>query len=372
MKKVLRIIRRGITILFGIFTFLLLTLAVYNFISVKVLKNDYSNVFGYTAFEVISGSMSPAIEKWDLIVVKIGDDFEENDIITYKSKNAIVTHRVVEKRENTIIAKGDFNNTVDAPVKTSAYIGKVVGIYPHLGAWIKTMTDPKVMFLCLLSLFLILYTISAFKTDGRKHKNDVNKVSKKETKMVIEVSNRLKFELALLVILLFALLFLVPYTLSRFKTNASGDVEIDVALFVVDDEYDHEEITLNEMKPGDTNEYTFSVSNNKDGKRTETITGYNVTVTATTNLPLEYELYLINSGLNQSIVDSNELAPDEDGTYFRKMITTAREFTFASDMTDYYKLIVKYPSSATSHKYQDTAENIEIRVDGKQVLESDN
>ena len=368
MNKVLHITRRVLTVIFSIITFLFLLLAIYNFFTVRILKNDYSNVFGYTVFEVVSGSMSPEIEKWDLILVKVGDDYKEGDIISYKSKDAIVTHRVIEKKDDVLITKGDANNTVDAPVNSSLVIGKVVKTYRHLGAWIKVMTTPKVMALSLISLVLVLYTISSFKHD----KKDKTKKSKKETKMVIEITNRIKIELAILVILLFALLFLVPYTLSRFKTNASGDVEIDVALFVTKDTYDHTNITLNEMKPGDTYEYTFSVSNNKDGKRTEVISEYTVSLIATTNLPLEYELNLINSGLNQNVVDSTELSADADGTYFKRLVCTSRSFDFNTDITDYYKLTVKYPSTSPSYKYQDTAENIEIRVDGKQVLDTDN
>ena len=349
MNKVLHITRRVLTVIFSIITFLFLLLAIYNFFTVRILKNDYSNVFGYTVFEVVSGSMSPEIEKWDLILVKVGDDYKEGDIISYKSKDAIVTHRVIEKKDDVLITKGDANNTVDAPVNSSLVIGKVVKTYRHLGAWIKVMTTPKVMALSLISLVLVLYTISSFKHD----KKDKTKKSKKETKMVIEITNRIKIELAILVILLFALLFLVPYTLSRFKTNASGDVEIDVALFVTKDTYDHTNITLNEMKPGDTYEYTVSLI-------------------ATTNLPLEYELNLINSGLNQNVVDSTELSADADGTYFKRLVCTSRSFDFNTDITDYYKLTVKYPSTSPSYKYQDTAENIEIRVDGKQVLDTDN
>jgi len=367
MKKTLHIIRRALTVIFSIFTFLFLLLAIYNFFSVKILKNEYSNVFGYTVFEVVSGSMSPEIEKWDLILVKIGDEYKEGDIISYNSKGTVITHRFIEKKDNVLIAKGDANNTVDAPINTDKVIGRVVKTYRHLGAWIKVMTTPKVMVLSLISLVLVLYTISTFKHDKSKTKR-----SKKETKMVIEITNRIKIELAILVLLLFALLFLVPYTLSRFKTNAGGDVEIDVALFVTQDSYDHTNITLNEMKPGDTYEYTFSVSNNKDGKRTETVSAYTVSVVSTTNLPLEYELYLINSGLNQNVIDSTELSPDDDGTYFKSIIANERTFGFNTDVTDYYKLVVKYPGTSPSYKYQDTAENIEIRVNGKQVLESDN
>ena len=368
MTKILHITRKILTVIFSIFTFLFLLLAIYNFFSVKILKNDYSNVFGYTVFEVVSGSMSPTIEKWDLILVKVGADYKEGDVITYTSDGSIITHRVIEKNGDVLIAKGDANNTVDSPVNTNKVIGKVVKTYRHLGAWIKVMTTPKVMVLSLISLVLVLYTISTFKQDKEIEK----KKTKKEKKMVIEITNRIKIELAILVILLFALLFLVPYTLSRFKTNASGDVEIDVALYVTKDTYNYQNLTLNEMKPGDTYEYTFSVSNNKDGVRTEVVSGYTVSVIATTNVPLDYELKLINSGLEQNVVDNTSLAPDDDGTYFKKLVASERTFDYDTDVTDYYKLIVKYPSTASSYQYQDTAENIEIRVDGKQILDTDN
>ena len=50
--------------------------AVYNFVSLRILKKNYTNFFGYTFFEVASGSMTGTIDIGDVIIVKINDDFK--------------------------------------------------------------------------------------------------------------------------------------------------------------------------------------------------------------------------------------------------------------------------------------------------------
>ena len=77
------------------FLFLLVSLCVYTFFTVDIMKKDYANVFGYTYFVVSTGSMSGTIEVNDIIFVKIDDDVKINDVITYKNENGdIITHRL--------------------------------------------------------------------------------------------------------------------------------------------------------------------------------------------------------------------------------------------------------------------------------------
>ena len=172
--------------------------------------------------------------------------------------------------------------------------------------------------------------------------------------------------------LLIGLLILVPFTLSRFKTESRADATIDIAFFVTNDTYNYQEITLVDMIPGDTKEYTFSVSNFKDDLRTEVNLKYNVEVLTTTNIPLQYELYLNNNGIDNEVVDTNEIIQDDDNTYFRSIKTIEKDFNFNENQTDIYKLVIKYPSEQKDINYQDSAENIEIRINAKQVLDSDN
>lgn len=373
--KGFKIISKVITVMLSIITFLLMLLAAYNFFSVKILKKDYSNLFGYTFFEVVSGSMSPAIEKWDLIIVDLDSEYKVGDIISYKKDGVYITHRIIEINKNTIITKGDANNTIDNPITKDMVAGKVVKIYSGGATWIKVFTTPKVIVGSIISLILIIYTMSLFKQEDKKNKDEINELDRLEAGDImqkIKDNSKLKVKLCILFILLIMLALLIPYTLSRFRTEASADATMDVAFFITKDSYEHKEILLNEMKPGDTYSYNFSVSNFKDGKRSEVNLIYDVEVVATTNLPFEYKLYMTNSGSDVSVVSEEEITEDADGTYFKTLKATSRVHDFNNDYIDYYKLVITFPSEFNNFKYQDVAENIEIRINSKQVLDSDN
>ena len=370
-KKKTNIIAKVITILLSIFTFFIMLLAGYNFFSVKILGKDYSNIFGYTFFEVISGSMSPSIEKWDLILVKLDTEYEVGDVVSFKSGDAYITHRIVEKNDKTYITKGDANNTVDNPITEDKIAGKVVKVFGNFAAWIKVFTTPRIMIGGFISLAMLLYTISLFKKEEKEKLVEAEKIGKEETMEKIRNNSRLKMELCIFLIILIALVFLIPYTISRFKTEARSDATMEIAFFVANDQYTRQQITLNDMEPGDEYAYTFSVSNFKDSDRTEVNLSYHVEVVATTNLPLDYGLYLTNQG-EVSVVSSNEVVEDSDGTYFKTIKTSSRNFGFNSNYTDNYKLTVKLPISHKNFNYQGVSENIEIRVIAKQILDSDN
>ena len=371
-RKILNIVTKVITSILGIVTGILVIYAAYNFFSIKILKKDYTSVCGYTFFEVISGSMSPEIEKWDLILIKEQDDYEVDDIVSFKYDGAYITHRIVEKNGDTFITKGDANNTVDNPITKDKIAGKVVKIYSNMAAWIKVFTTPKVAIMCLCSIILLCYTFTLFKKDGEAKLKEAIKIEKSDAMEKIRNNTRLKLELCIFFILLITLIFLIPYTLSRFRSEARGDAGIDVAFFIAKDGYQHEEITLSDMKPGDEESYTFTVSNFDGANRAEVNLSYNVEVKTTTNMPMVYELYITNSGTDSPIVSSDEIITDDDSTYFKKLTTSSRNFDFQSNYTDTYKLTVKFPIEYKTFMYQGVAENIEIKVIAKQIVDGDN
>ena len=128
------------------FLFLLVCLCVYTFFTVDILKKDYANVFGYTYFTVSTGSMSGTIEVNDVIFVKITDKAIVGDVITFKNKKGeIITHRVIQKLDDTYITQGDVNNVADDPVPKEDVIGKV-----------KYIVSPSFI-LKLIAVFLILF-----------------------------------------------------------------------------------------------------------------------------------------------------------------------------------------------------------------------
>lgn len=111
-------------VLYSVITFALLTIVLLT-----------SGLFTYQALTIGSGSMSPAIEKGDVIILK-GMKNEEarkikkGDVLVYNHDNKIIVHRVIKKSNNgktiSFKTKGDYNNTKDSwTVKQEDVIGIV-------------------------------------------------------------------------------------------------------------------------------------------------------------------------------------------------------------------------------------------------------
>lgn len=144
--------------------------ALYGFYQLKVQNKTYINYFGYTFFEVISGSMAPTIDTYDLVVIKLDEVYKKDDIITFYKDNSFITHRIIEyKDDEHILTKGDANNTTDKEISKNIIIGKVIFTFKHFGIIKRVLVDSRVL-LCIFST-VILYSL-AFSITGKK--DDVN------------------------------------------------------------------------------------------------------------------------------------------------------------------------------------------------------
>ena len=141
-------------------------IVIWGFVQVSIQHKEYVNIFGYSIFSTETGSMSKTIEKGDIVIVKLGENtLNEKDIITYKSGNAIITHRIKKIDGNTIIAKGDSNNTEDDPIEKDMVIGKVVYIFNNVEVWKKVFSDMQVIVpICITIILLIVLVIKKKKT----------------------------------------------------------------------------------------------------------------------------------------------------------------------------------------------------------------
>lgn len=167
VNKVLKIIEKILMVIVLIAIFMVL----YNFIQLSILKKEYVNVLGYSVFEVISNSMAPTIIKKDIIVVRLTNEVEENDIITYKKDKDFITHRVTELNNDHVITRGDANNSKDVPIKNSLIIGKVVKIIKNAGIWKEILTSPKVLVLLIVTLVLFNLALSKDRNGTKLFKN---------------------------------------------------------------------------------------------------------------------------------------------------------------------------------------------------------
>lgn len=156
MKKTRKINMLGCILNILITVVVVITIiGLYYMAQVKILNKDYANIFGYTFFEVATGSMATTINIGDIVVVKVNEAFKENDIIVYKEENSFITHRVIKIDGQDLITRGDANNSEDKPIKSDQILGKVIYVIPKIGIWRKVLASPEILGMIIISIILL-------------------------------------------------------------------------------------------------------------------------------------------------------------------------------------------------------------------------
>lgn len=158
MRRVLRTAGRVISWLITAILVILLVTNLYTIAARQFTGEPQPSVFGWSSAVVISGSMEPEISVNDLIIVHKQDTYKVGDVITYKSGDSAVTHRIIEKSGGYYTTKGDSNNTPDDPFSEEMVIGKVVTVIPKIGLVIGYFRTPIGM-ICLVLLGLLTIEI---------------------------------------------------------------------------------------------------------------------------------------------------------------------------------------------------------------------
>ena len=168
--KIINIIKKTLINLLILILLLVLALVIYSFVQINVQKKEYCDLFGYSIFQIETGSMSGTIEIEDIILVKLGNDIlKENDIITFKQDNNFITHRIVEIDEEKIITKGDSNSKIDDPITKNDVVGKVEYVIADVRIWKAVFTDIKVVTSILITLTLFVLLVSYKEKVGEKN-----------------------------------------------------------------------------------------------------------------------------------------------------------------------------------------------------------
>lgn len=121
-----------------IFTLILIAAVIIMIVTmIARISGNTPSFFGYSVFRVSSGSMKPAYEVGDVIIVKEYDPMKlkVGDVCTYNGtegdfEGKIVTHRVIkaafeENGEYYIKTKGDANKFEDPKINVKNVVGKV-------------------------------------------------------------------------------------------------------------------------------------------------------------------------------------------------------------------------------------------------------
>jgi len=145
-------------------------------------------------YVVASGSMIPALEVYDIIVIQGHDPFEEvqvGDIIVFdrpSDHNRVIVHRVesiLNEEPFTVRTQGDANPSfirgTDYPITEEEYIGKVAYVIPQVG-YITQILKPPMNYI-IIAIVIGIMIIKQFA--GKK--KDVEDIVSKET--LEELSN---------------------------------------------------------------------------------------------------------------------------------------------------------------------------------------
>ncbi|MCI6995322.1 MAG: signal peptidase I [Eubacterium sp.] len=163
-------IRKIFLNIINVVSVIIITSAVVVLLTVVLTRSgEAPNIFGYSVFRVLTGSMEPAIETDSLILVRRIDpsEIKKDDIISFYSQDpshggAVNTHRVVSAEQDGELwyytTKGDANQVADKYIVTSNdLIGKVIFTSHALGLFVRLLANPLIFIpVILLPLFMIL------------------------------------------------------------------------------------------------------------------------------------------------------------------------------------------------------------------------
>ncbi|MCF7926200.1 MAG: signal peptidase I [Candidatus Izimaplasma sp.] len=180
------------------FIYLIYTLLISYIVITVFFPNKSTDILGFRTFVVISDSMEPKINVYDMVVIKKVDkeDIQVSDIITFKvyipevDSKSYVTHYVDEiiiNSENETIYKTQGESTAENPDVWTDADGNVIdisyndveGVYlfkiPKIGRLIYLLRDPIFVGLLIVNGFVIYFVYKYIKKllfDAKNEKKD--------------------------------------------------------------------------------------------------------------------------------------------------------------------------------------------------------
>lgn len=184
-------------------------------------------------------------------------------------------------------------------------------------------------------------------------------------------TRRLYKKVIILILCFFILIRIFILVLAKYESEANSSANVDIAFYLFKEDYKNMTLNLESIEPRE-NKYIYNFSiGNQDGEKTAEIDlKYDLTIRTTTNLPLTYKLYMnqeYDSADAVEITKTNDIARDEDGTYFRTMTTDTVQMKYTEPKTNLYQLVIYFPEIYNTINYQDIIESLEIIVNSEQV-----
>lgn len=137
------------------------------------------NLLGYKSYVVLSGSMEPNIHTGSLAFIDTNynfDDVQINDIIAYNATDSVlITHRAINKENNTFETKGDNNDVSDGfTTNKDNFIGLTLFSIPYMGYVISFFNNTKGIIILATGLICLMIIEEIIKTSMKKETQENN------------------------------------------------------------------------------------------------------------------------------------------------------------------------------------------------------
>jgi signal peptidase len=120
-------------------------------------------------YNVVTGSMEDHIHVGDYILIYRKNDYQIGDVVTFKEKDSMITHRIIREENGYFITKGDANNTEDEKISKDKIVGKAILI----GGLLNIVINYKYAIIgVLLSMYLIGWIIDDLTKKKENTKNE--------------------------------------------------------------------------------------------------------------------------------------------------------------------------------------------------------
>ena len=175
--KVLKIIGQFILCLILIF-----------FILLNIFSMNNKSLFGFRIYRVISGSMQPALQIGDVIIVKKSNNYSERDI----NGLTTITHRIIAINNDEVITKGDANEVDDKPINKEQIVGKFFFRISNFSLF-SIILSKNVIYLIMIFLLVLIFLLvigDRIIKNLRYQSNNVKKLKKNKEKNKRELNKK--------------------------------------------------------------------------------------------------------------------------------------------------------------------------------------
>ncbi|MBB1553018.1 MAG: signal peptidase I [Clostridiales bacterium] len=162
------------------------------FILLNIFSMNNKSLFGFRIYRVISGSMQPALQIGDVIIVKKSNNYSERDIITYSNGLTTITHRIIAINNDEVITKGDANEVDDKPINKEQIVGKFFFRISNFSLF-SIILSKNVIYLIMIFLLVLIFLLvigDRIIKNLRYQSNNVKKLKKNKEKSKRELNKK--------------------------------------------------------------------------------------------------------------------------------------------------------------------------------------